>query len=86
LIKNKYNLPRSYLLPPIAALFFLSQLLLVTVVGNHIAQLWIASLLLGLAHGCLYSLYPTLCLEWFGMGACVLEVGVHVLKFDSPLF
>ena len=47
-------------------LFFVSQLILVTV--GSITQLWIASLLLGLAHGSLYSLYPTLCLEWFGMG------------------
>lgn len=66
LIKNKYKLPRSYLLAPIAMLFFVSQLILVTV--GSITQLWIASLLLGLAHGSLYSLYPTLCLEWFGMG------------------
>jgi len=66
LVKNKYKLPRSYLLVPIAALFFVSQLILATV-GN-ITRLWIASSLLGLAHGCLYSLYPTVCLEWFGMG------------------
>ena len=65
LIKNKYGLPRSYLLVPIATLFFISQLILATV--DNITQLWIASLLLGLAHGSLYSLYPTVCLEWFGM-------------------
>ena len=70
LIKNKYKLPRSYLLAPIAILFFISQLMLATV--SNITQLWIASLLLGLAHGSLYSLYPTLCLEWFGMGTYYL--------------
>ena len=53
---------------PIATLFFASQLLLATV--DNVEQLWIASSLLGLAHGSLYSLYPTVCLEWFGMGTC----------------
>lgn len=65
LVKNKYKLPRSYLLVPIAVLFFISQLMLA--IADNITQLWIASSLLGLAHGSLYSLYPTVCLEWFGM-------------------
>ena len=81
LMKNKYKLPRSYLLAPIATLFFISQLILATV-GN-ITQLWIASLLLGLAHGSLYSLYPTLCLEWFGMGTYHPPPSLSLLK--NPL-
>ena len=72
LVKNKYKLPRSYLLVPIATIFFASQLLLATV--DNIEQLWIATSLLGLAHGSLYSLYPTVCLEWFGMGTYLLSI------------
>ncbi|KAF8812688.1 MFS general substrate transporter [Phlegmacium glaucopus] len=64
-VRNTYDLPRSYLLVLIASLFFVSQLMLANV--TDISHLWIPSSLLGLAHGTLYSIYPTVCLEWFGM-------------------
>jgi len=63
--KNTYNLPRSYLLVLIATLFFVSQLVSASI--SDVSHLWITSSLVGLAHGSLYSLYPTICLEWFGM-------------------
>lgn len=65
--KNTCNLPRSYLLVLIATLFFVSQL--VSSIITDVSHLWITSSLVGLAHGSLYSLFPTVCLEWFGMRA-----------------
>ena len=63
--KYIHNLPRSYCVTLVALMFFLSQL--VTISITSISTLWIASLLLGLAYGSLFSLFPTVCLEWFGM-------------------
>ncbi|EAU82411.2 hypothetical protein CC1G_11097 [Coprinopsis cinerea okayama7 len=34
---------------------------------DHIADLWVASSVLGLGYGAVFSLFPTVCLEWFGM-------------------
>ena len=56
---------RSYCLTLVAVLFFISQV--VTSSINDIAHLWISSALVGLAYGSVYSLFPTVCLEWFGM-------------------
>lgn len=36
---------------------------------TRIEDLWKASALLGLAHGSVFSLFPTICIEWFGMRA-----------------
>ena len=66
-VKNTCNLPRSYLLVLIATLFFVSQLVSTRIAD--VSHLWITSSLVGLAHGSLYSLFPTVCLEWFGMRA-----------------
>ncbi|CAA7269647.1 unnamed protein product [Cyclocybe aegerita] len=63
--KNKFNMPRSYCLVIVATFFFVSQLATANI--DRIAHLWIASALLGLAHGSVFSLFPTVCLEWFGM-------------------
>ena len=63
--KNKYGMPRSYCLILVAVIFFISQA--VTANINDITHLWIASALLGLAYGSAFSLFPTVCLEWFGM-------------------
>jgi hypothetical protein len=62
-------MPRSYCLTLVAVMFFISQI--VTGSINDIAHLWIASALLGLAYGSVFSLFPTVCLEWFGMRKCV---------------
>ena len=63
-------MPRSYCLTLVAVGFFISQV--VTVSIDDIAHLWIASALLGLAYGSAFSLFPTVCLEWFGMRKCGL--------------
>ena len=73
---------RSYCLTLVAVLFFISQI--VTVNINDIAHLWIASALVGLAYGSVYSLFPTLCLEWFGMRKC--ELLLSLLKHIELLF
>jgi hypothetical protein len=62
-------MPRSYCLVLVAVLFFISQV--VTGSVNDIAHLWIASALLGLAYGSAFSLFPTVCIEWFGMRKCL---------------
>jgi len=43
-----------------------------------ISHLWIPTSLLGLAHGSLFSLYPTICLEWFGMRAYFVFLSVII--------
>ena len=61
-------MPRSYCLTLVAVMFFISQIVAGSI--NDIAHLWIASALLGLAYGSVFSLFPTVCLEWFGMRKC----------------
>jgi len=63
--KNKYDMPRSYCLVLVSSLFCISQLVIAAV--NDINHLWLVSSLLGLAYGSVYSLFPTVCIEWFGM-------------------
>ncbi|KAF5309184.1 hypothetical protein D9619_012743 [Psilocybe cf. subviscida] len=63
--KNNYDMPRSYSLVLVAFFFFVSQVATATI--DRIEHLWLASALLGLAHGSVFSLFPTVCLEWFGM-------------------
>jgi len=75
--KNKYGLPRSYCLVLVAVMFFISQV--VTGSINDIGHLWIASALLGLAYGSAFSLFPTVCIEWFGMRKCCLLPSFQVL-------
>ena len=58
-------MPRSYCLVLVAFMCFLSQVVASQV--DHIADLWIASSVLGLGYGAVFSLFPTVCLEWFGM-------------------
>ena len=77
--KNKYGMPRSYCLILVAVMFFISQV--VTGSINDIAHLWIASALLGLAYGSAFSLFPTVCLEWFGMRKCGLLPSFQILKY-----
>ena len=66
--KNRFGVPRSYSLTLVSFLFFISQL--ATAFIDDINNLWIASTLLGFAYGSLWSLFVTVCLEWFGMREC----------------
>ncbi|KAF9546306.1 MFS general substrate transporter [Agrocybe pediades] len=63
--KNKYDIPRSYCLVLVTFMIFTSQVL--TAVEDRIENLWVASSILGLAYGSAFSLFPNVCLEWFGM-------------------
>jgi len=63
--KSLYRTPRSHCLILAAFLYLISQVIVANT--SNISNLWIASALLGLAHGSLANLIPTLCLEWFGM-------------------
>ncbi|KAF8632395.1 hypothetical protein AX17_004836 [Amanita inopinata Kibby_2008] len=63
--KNRLDLPRSYSVVLVSFFFFISQVTAARV--ESVENLWIASALLGLAHGSAFSLFPTMCLEWFGM-------------------
>jgi len=63
--KNEYDIPRSYCLVLVSSMAFVSQVVASKV--DRIAHLWMASSLLGLAYGSAFSLFPTVCLEWFGM-------------------
>ena len=65
-VKSRLRVPRSFCLPAMSVLFVLSQLSLVAI--SDVRHLWMASVLLGLAYGCLYGLVPTISIEWFGLG------------------
>jgi hypothetical protein len=70
MVKSRLHVPRSFCMPVISALFVLSQLLLATI--SDVRQLWMASVLLGLAYGCWFGLIPTILIEWFGLGTLEL--------------
>ena len=57
LAKNTCDMPRSYSLVLVSFFFFISQVVAATEDG--IDNLWVASTLLGLAHGSVFSLFPT---------------------------
>ena len=73
--KNRFGMPRSYSLTLVSFFFFVSQVATASI--NDIQNLWIASSLLGLAHGSVFSLFPTVCLEWFGMRASLPSLSFH---------
>jgi len=49
----------------VSSFFFISQVMAANV--DDVRHLWMASAMLGLAHGSVFSLFPNVCLEWFGM-------------------
>ncbi|KZT23204.1 MFS general substrate transporter [Neolentinus lepideus HHB14362 ss-1] len=63
--KNQLHLPRSYCATVVSTLFLISQLTAISI--GDVSELWKASALLGLSYGSMFGLYPTLCIEWFGM-------------------
>ncbi|KAF7322348.1 NmrA domain-containing protein [Mycena chlorophos] len=64
-IKNRFGLPRSYSLLVVSTLFFLSQLLAMQI--SAVEDLWKASVLVGLSYGTIFGLFPTVCIEFFGL-------------------
>ncbi|KAJ7600744.1 major facilitator superfamily domain-containing protein [Mycena floridula] len=63
--KNRLRIPRSHCLILVSVLVLVSQIAASSV--DHVRDLWIASALLGLGYGCVFALFPTVCIEWFGM-------------------
>ncbi|KAK2459401.1 hypothetical protein APHAL10511_008588 [Amanita phalloides] len=63
--KNKLGIPRSYSLVLVSFIVFISQVITASI--ERVRHLWIASAVLGLGYGSTYSLFATMCLEWFGM-------------------
>ena len=59
----------------VAAGFIISQL--ITYHVEDIQHLWKASVILGGSYGMLFGLYPTLVIEWFGLGERVPAVRYH---------
>lgn len=66
LVKNRFSAPRTYCIVFIAMLFVLSQAIASTV--DKVQDLWHASVLLGLAYGGMFGIFPTITIEWFGLG------------------
>ncbi|CAK5268448.1 unnamed protein product [Mycena citricolor] len=64
-LKNFYGLPRSYCLILVSTLFFISQLYAAQVTA--VADLWKATALVGLSYGTIFGLFPTVCIEFFGL-------------------
>lgn len=79
--KNRLHLPRSYCTSLVAVLFIISQLM--AVLTNDVTSLWRVSLVLGLAYGGLFGLFPMLTFEWFGMPHFSENWGFLAL---SPIF
>ena len=64
-VRNYFNRPRSFCITVVAAIFIISQVTCYYV--QAVENLWKASALLGLAYGCMFGLFPTICIEWFGL-------------------
>ena len=65
--KNRMGVRRAYCISLVAMLFFISQLVAMSIVD--VKQLWKASLLVGFSYGAMFGLFPTIAIDWFGMGA-----------------
>ncbi|KAH9928843.1 major facilitator superfamily domain-containing protein [Fomitopsis serialis] len=64
-VRNYLQRPRSFCITVVAAIFIVSQVTCYYV--STVENLWRASALLGLAYGCMFGLFPTICIEWFGL-------------------
>ncbi|KAJ7235305.1 major facilitator superfamily domain-containing protein [Mycena haematopus] len=64
-VKNRFGFPRSYSLMLVSSLFFSSQLLAAQI--SDVTDLWKASALVGLSYGTIFGIFPTVCIEFFGL-------------------
>lgn len=64
--KHRYDWRRSYFIVMISFTFIISQIVLYNV--SSVQALWMASALLGLGYGGMFGLFPTIMIEWFGLG------------------
>jgi len=65
LVRNRIGIPRAYCISLVAILFFISQLVAMSIVD--VKELWKASLLVGFSYGAMFGLFPTITIDWFGM-------------------
>ena len=70
--KRFYGIRRPVFISLIAMIFILSQL--TALYTSDIEKLWKASMLLGLSYGASVGLFPSITIDWFGLGAyfCLL--------------
>ncbi|KAF8812676.1 MFS general substrate transporter [Phlegmacium glaucopus] len=80
-VKRLYKTPRSHSLVLVSLLCLISQVVAANV--SNISNLWIASALLGLAHGSISGLIPTVSLDWFGLPHFSENLGY---VYISPVF
>jgi len=64
-VRNRIGVSRAYCISLVAMLFFISQLVAMSIVD--VKELWKASLLVGFSYGALFGLFPTITIDWFGM-------------------
>ncbi|KAJ7039436.1 major facilitator superfamily domain-containing protein [Mycena alexandri] len=64
-VKNRLGWPRSYSLILVSSLFLCSQLLAAQI--DDVTNLWKASALVGFSYGTIFGLFPTVCIEFFGL-------------------
>lgn len=64
--KNKLSFPRSYCMVLVSFMMLVSQLVVQRI--DDVGNLWSASVMLGLAYGSVFALFPSITIEWFGMG------------------
>ena len=76
--KSLYKTPRSHSLVIVASLYLTSQVVVANI--SNISNLWIASALLGLAHGSISAMLPTVCLEWFGLRQFSLPIYYYLYR------
>jgi hypothetical protein len=58
--------------------FILSQIAAANVDGVN--DLWKVSALLGLAHGSVFGLFPTVCIDWFGLREFCIHSVLHIWR------
>ncbi|KIY63648.1 MFS general substrate transporter [Cylindrobasidium torrendii FP15055 ss-10] len=63
--KHHFHLPRSHMLIVASGLALISQIIAASI--GVIENLWIASVALGVAYGCTFGIFPSLCIDWFGL-------------------
>lgn len=64
-VKNRMGIPRAYCISLVAMLFFISQLVAMSIVD--VKELWKASFFVGFSYGAMFGLFPTITIDWFGM-------------------
>jgi hypothetical protein len=66
-LHSRLHVPRSICIAILATGFLISQLLALSI--ERTEDLWKASTCLGLSYGMMFGIFPTVVIEWFGLGA-----------------